>query len=170
MASLMEELLQVLKDEEEGYCRLLAFADDKKDSIIHGDIATLESITADEQEVSDGLKVLENKRLRILRDMAVVLGHDGETVTVTRMAEMMESQPKERQALLEARDRLTETASRMQSANEQNQVLLQQALEMVEYDLSLFKSMKQAPETANYDKNAYNTGELLGSSGFDAKQ
>ncbi len=31
-------------------------------------------------------------------------------------------------------------------------------------------SMRQAPETANYDKNAYNTGELLGGSGFDAKQ
>ena len=41
---------------------------------------------------------------------------------------------------------------------------------MVNFDLTLFKSLRQAPETANYDKNAYNTGELLGSSGFDAKQ
>ena len=28
----------------------------------------------------------------------------------------------------------------------------------------------QAPETANYDKNAYNTGDILPSGGFDAKQ
>ena len=41
---------------------------------------------------------------------------------------------------------------------------------MVEFDLTLFKSLKQAPETANYDKNAYNTGELLGSSSFDTSQ
>ena len=26
------------------------------------------------------------------------------------------------------------------------------------------------PETANYNRNAYSTGALLGSSGFDAKQ
>ena len=41
---------------------------------------------------------------------------------------------------------------------------------MVEFDLTLLRSMRQAPETANYDKNAYNTGDILGSSGFDAKQ
>ena len=40
---------------------------------------------------------------------------------------------------------------------------------MTEFDITLFKSMRQAPETANYDRNAYNTGSLLGGSGFDAK-
>ena len=41
---------------------------------------------------------------------------------------------------------------------------------MVEFDLTLLKSMRQAPETANYNKNTYNTGDLLGGSGFDEKQ
>ena len=58
----------------------------------------------------------------------------------------------------------------MQTLNHQNEALLKQAMEMVEFDLTLLKSMRQAPETANYDKNAYNTGDLLGGSGFDAKQ
>ena len=58
----------------------------------------------------------------------------------------------------------------MEAINEQNEILLNQALEMVEFDLTLLKSMRQAPETANYNKNACNTGDLLGSSGFDAKQ
>ena len=70
----------------------------------------------------------------------------------------------------ELRDRLRHTLDEMSVVNEQNRVLLEQALEMVNFDLTLFKSLRQAPETANYDKNAYNTGELLGSSGFDAKQ
>ena len=72
--------------------------------------------------------------------------------------------------MTEARDALVKTATRLQAANEQNSILLQQALEMVEFDLTLFKSLKQAPETANYDKNAYNTGELLGGSSFDTSQ
>ena len=58
----------------------------------------------------------------------------------------------------------------MEAINEQNEILLNQALEMVEFDLTLLKSMRQAPETANYNKIACNTGDLLGSSGFDAKQ
>ena len=58
----------------------------------------------------------------------------------------------------------------MAQLNTQNQALIKQSLEMVEFDLTLLKSMRQAPETANYNKNACNTGDLLGSSGFDAKQ
>ena len=58
----------------------------------------------------------------------------------------------------------------MRTINQQNEALLKQALEMVEFDLTLLRSMRQAPETANYNKNAYNTGDLLGGSGFDAKQ
>ena len=51
-----------------------------------------------------------------------------------------------------------------------NEALLKQALELAEFDITLFKSLRQAPETANYNRNAYSTGALLGSSGFDAKQ
>ena len=108
--------------------------------------------------------------MSILRDMAVVLGHDGEQFTVTKVIEQLDTQPKEQYDLTEARDALVEIATRLRTANEQNSILLQQALEMVEFDLTLFKSLKQAPETANYDKNAYNTGELLGGSSFDTSQ
>ena len=56
----------------------------------------------------------------------------------------------------------------MKSLSEQNAVLIRQAIELNEFDMTLFKSLRQAPETANYDKSAYNTGSLLGGSGFDA--
>ena len=72
--------------------------------------------------------------------------------------------------LMEVKERLLQTGKEMAAINEQNEILLNQALEMVEFDLTLLKSMRQAPETANYNKNACNTGDLLGSSGFDAKQ
>jgi hypothetical protein len=47
---------------------------------------------------------------------------------------------------------------------------LRQAIELTEFDITLFKSLRQAPETANYNRKAYSTGVLLGGSGFDAKQ
>jgi len=91
-------------------------------------------------------------------------------MTITKMIGYLNKQPKEQEALTRQRDRLLEVGAKMQQLNRQNEALLKQALEMVEFDLTLLRSTRQAPETANYDKNAYNTGDILGSSGFDAKQ
>lgn len=170
MASLMDDLLDVIEKEDNHYRRLIALSIEKKDAIVGSDIRKLEEITNEEQEVTSILKNLETKRTEVLGDMAVVLNQDPETLTVQKMITLLEKQPKEQKALSDLRDRLRHTLDEMSTVNEQNRILLEQALEMVNFDLTLFKSLRQAPETANYDKNAYNTGELLGSSGFDAKQ
>ena len=170
MASLMEELLSVMEQENEGYEKLLVFSEEKKQAVIKSKISELEAITASEQETADILKSLESKRTRILKDMSVVMGKDSEMLTVTQIIDLLDKQPAEQEKLRAARDVLVQTAHKMHVANEQNENLIRQALEMVEYDLTLIKSLKQAPETANYGRNAYSTGELLGSSGFDAKQ
>ena len=159
-----------MKGEQAVYQKLIDMADEKKESIIQGRTDDLEKISSIEQDLSDELKGFENKRMSILRDMAVVTGHDGQTITVSEMIDLLDGQPESQKALKEAKESLTSTASTMQFLNQQNQILLKQALELVEFDLTLFKSMKQAPETANYNKNAHNTGDLLGSTGFDAKQ
>ena len=170
MASLMDELLGVLRQEKQGYINLTELSEEKRVSIIQGNVEALDSISSKEQEVTSELKNLENKRVNILKDMAVVLGKDDEDITISKMIEMLERQPGEQAKLIQAKDELVACASKMQIANQQNEILLRHAMEMVEFDLTLLKSLKQAPETANYDKNAYNTGEILGNSGFDTKQ
>ncbi len=170
MASLVEELLNVLKDETVGYEKLYDLSLEKRDSIIHRDLPKLESVAGQESLLSSDLKNLEKKRIRVLKDMSVVLGKDDQTLTVTEIILALEKQPKEQEALTEARDRLIKAATNMQFMNQQNAVLLEQAIEMVEFDLTLFKSMRQAPETANYGRDAYNTGDILPRGGFDAKQ
>lgn len=170
MASLMEELLGVLRQEKQGYINLTELSEEKRVCIIKGDVDTLDAISEKEQKETSDLKNLENKRVNILKDMAVVLGKDGEDITISAMIEMLERQPSEQAKLIQAKDELVAQASQMQIANQQNEILLRHAMEMVEFDLTLLKSLKQAPETANYDKNAYNTGEILGGSGFDTKQ
>ena len=91
-------------------------------------------------------------------------------MTVTRLIGYLDKQPDIQSKLTETRDSLLDTADQMQKIYDLNSQLLAQAIEMTEFDITLFKSMRQAPETANYDKSAYNTGTILGSSGFDAKQ
>lgn len=170
MASLMDDLLGVLKKEEAQYQELIELSDVKREAIVKADIQELGAITVREQEAADVLLNLTNKRTQVLSDMATVLGKDVEEITINKMIAYLEKQPAEQEKLITQRERLLEVGTQMQILNQQNEALLKQALEMVEFDLTLLKSMRQAPETANYDRNAYNTGDLLGSSGFDAKQ
>ena len=170
MAGLMEELLDVLGEEEQQYQVLIALSDIKRQAVIKADIARLGEVTVQEQDAASALLNLSNKRTRVLGDMATVLGRDPEEMTINKMIGYLENQPEEQKRLIARRDSLLEAGTQMRILNRQNEELLQQALEMVEFDLTLLRSMRQAPETANYDKNAYNTGELLGGSAFDARQ
>ena len=170
MAGLVEELTSVMEQETALYDRILGLNESKRDAITTRNSEKLEKITAEEEGYLFSLRELEQKRMRALNDMATVLGHDGETITVNNVIEILKDKPKEQEALKVARQNLIEKAKELRYWNDQNQNLLKVALEMVDFDLTLFKSLKQAPETGNYNNKAYNTGDLLGSSGFDAKQ
>jgi hypothetical protein len=60
----------------------------------------------------------------------------------------------------------------MVRVNNHNRELIQSSLEMVQYNMNVLKSMKAAPETANYTRDAFNSGSLMGNNqkSFDAKQ
>lgn len=170
MASLVDELISVLNEEEKLYTALLDCAERKTQILVEANIPELEKLTAEEQVKSDDLLALGNKQVQLLKDIKTVLGKQDEKLTVTTLITYLGSQPEIQGTLITARDNLLGAATKLQQKNQQNEILLRQAIELTEFDITLFKSIRQAPETANYNKNAYNTGALLGSSGFDAKQ
>ena len=168
MASLVEELVNVLEAEKQIYTTLVGYEERKKDVLIAADVAALEEITTKEQLAGDDLIAYSNKQIQILKDIATVLGRTDGKMTVTRLISLLDTQPKVQEQLTEARDSLLNAANQMKTLSDQNAILIRQAIELNEFDMTLFKSLRQAPETANYDKSAYNTGSLLGGSGFDA--
>ena len=168
MASLVEELVNVLDAEKKIYTTLVSYEERKKDVLIAADVATLEEITTKEQLAGDDLIAYSNKQIQILKDIATVLGRTDGKMTVTRLISLLDTQPKVQEQLTEARDSLLTAANQMKTLSDQNAILIRQAIELNEFDMTLFKSLRQAPETANYDKSAYNTGSLLGGGGFDA--
>ncbi len=170
MASLAEELYSVMCKEKEGYDELYDLSQKKRKAIVKRNLQELQDINTQEETITSRLKNLENRRIKNLTDMSVVMGHDDEILTVTQVIDLLDNQPEEQKHLKDAKRELVNSATRMHQLNEQIQVLLNQALEMTEFDLNLFENMKKAPETANYDKHAYNTGDVLPSGGFDLKQ
>ncbi len=170
MASLMDDLIEVLNEEKADYEKLVALGEEKRQAVIAAEIDNLERISEQEQVIAGYLQNRANRRVSIMTDMAQVLGKDPTELTVSKLIGYMDNQPDEQRKLADAREGILAVGKRLKSINELNETLIEQALEMVEFDLTLFKSMRQAPETANYDKNAYNTGDLLSGSGFDTKQ
>ena len=172
MASLMENLIEVLGQEGIEYEGLLDLSLKKTPFIVSGDLENLQKITDDEQIVVSRVHNLEKKRIEITADIANVLNKDVNTLKLANLIEMLAGRPEEQAKLAAAHDRLRSAVRGLQRVNEQNKELLDEALDVVEYEMNLLQSMKAAPATANYTRGAYNAGDTMGpgSSGFDAKQ
>jgi flagellar biosynthesis/type III secretory pathway chaperone len=171
VASLIEELIDTLNKENSEYEKLLELSRRKSAVIVSRDIPALEKITDDEQNVMTTIGKLDAKREQVTRDIADVINKDVESLKLSVLIELLAKQPKEQKALSDVHDRLKVTVDSVRRINESNRQLIEQSLEMVEFDLNMARAMRQAPETNNYGRSAVSVGETLGSvRGFDAKQ
>ena len=155
MASLMENLIEVLNNESQEYDQLLELSTKKTPVLVAGNLEELARITDEEQLVVSRITHLERK-----------------TLLLPDLIEILAQRPEEQQKLAKVHDRLRTVVYEVKRVNDQNRILIQNSLEMIDYDLNMLQSMKSAPETANYNRGAYNTGAQMGveTSAFDAKQ
>lgn len=172
MASLMESLMDILDKENSEYQELLGLSLQKTPIIVSGNLEALQKITDEEQNVINRIAHLEQLRQENIKDIANVINRDVNTLKLKDLIQMLESRPAERNKLADIYDRLSDTMKRMVRVNEQNRELIQNALEMVEFDMNLIQSLRKAPETANYNKGAYSAGSTVGRTAgrFDARQ
>ena len=172
MASLMENLIEVLNKECSEYEGLLKLSQQKTAYIIKGDLENIQKITDEEQELVGHLNHLDKIRMEVTTDIANVLNKDVTTLKLTNLIQLLNARPAEQELLKDAVEHLQKVVFEMQTINERNRELIEHSLELVEFDLNLLQSLKTAPQTANYNKGAYNAGSTIhvGYNGFDAKQ
>lgn len=172
MASLIDNIVTILNRENEEYTVLVGLSREKTPVIIKGDLDALNAVTEKEQEVVARIQKLERDRISTMKDIAEVTNRKQEELKLADLIEMMNNRPAEQKKLREVHDRLKTTMKNMVTVNDQNRVLLKNSLDMVQFEMNLLQSMRQAPETADYNKDAYSTGTIMGSGTkrFDAKQ
>ncbi len=172
MASLMENLITVLYQENSEYEALLKLSMEKTGVIVEGNLERLNRITDEEQDVVGRLNRLESKRQEVITDVANVLNKDVKTLKLSDLVRLLAARPSEQKKLADCHDKLTDTVTQMVRVNNQNRELLQNMLEMIDFDINMLQALKTAPETANYNRGAYNSGEVMGNAQrtFDAKQ
>ena len=92
MASLIDELIDVLDKEEREYQDLILLSQEKTPVIVRGDLEKLQKITEAEQVVIGKINKLEKKRTEVAKDIALVLNKDEETLKVLDIADLLQGQ------------------------------------------------------------------------------
>ncbi len=170
MASLMEELITTLEKENEIYTNLIPVQEKKKKTIIVNDLKTLQEITKEEQEVIQQIGDLERKRQEVLTNIGLVLNRDPNTLDLPALIKLLEKQPEEKKRLSVVYDSLKKTVHRLVDINNLNKSLIEESLEMIEFNINFMQSTQMSPGN-NYNKNAVGVNMPVGQYGmFDAKQ
>lgn len=167
----MEELLATLSSEEEIYKQIIPVSEKKTEVLIKGDLKELEAVTQQEQLLIDKANLLGKKRESVIANIGVVLNRDASTLDLGTLAQLLGKQPEEKKKLAKVHDSLKMVMKRLIDINEKNKNLIENSLEMVEYNMNFIRSTRMSPGVNNYDKHAsssYGTGYSSGA--FDAKQ
>jgi len=170
VASIMDEFISILEKENKVYQKMVELSSEKTTAIIYAKIDDLNRITEAEQAQMEDLMKLEKERIRIRDEMSKILKVPAESLTLLSMANMFEKRPTDKQKLLDLRERLRLTLIDVAKVNKENEGLLKQSMEMLEYDMNLIRSTRVAPTTANYNKDAYSAETILPGGGFNVTQ
>ena len=172
MASLMEVLIDVLEKESLEYEQLLSLSMRKTPVIVSEDLEELSKITDEEQIIVSRINHLDAQRNEAFNDIANVLNKDVNKLKIVDLIKMLAARPEEQEKLATVFDKLQDNVRNVKRINEQNRELIQEALELVQFNMNVLQAVNKAPETANYNKGAYSTGDIIGTNNkaFDAKQ
>lgn len=171
MASLIEELVSTLDREDRLYTDLIPIQEKKLRAIVTNDLETIGKLAEEEQTLVDEVGMLEAKRMRITDDIATVLDKPQGTMKLEQIVQALKNQPDEQKKLQELHDRLRRTIARLQELNVQNKDLLDQVLEMVEFNMNVIRSTRMSSGSSNYSSSAAQVDLPDMEAGmFDAKQ
>ena len=171
MASLMEELITVLGQEKEIYEKLIPISERKTAILIREDLPELQKITDEEQSLLDAAYAADRKREKIIADIGVVLNRDPKELDLITLAKLMARQPAEKKRLSELHDSLKPVMQQLVNVNQRNKELIENSLEMIEFNMNFIQSTRMSPGSNNYNRNASSSyGIDMGPGAFDAKQ
>lgn len=169
MASLIEELIMVLGDEEKIYSEIIPIAEKKTQIIVNNDLQSLNSITEEEQELLGKISKLEKKRQEVIRNIGIVMNKKESELNFVTIIELLNGQEKEQEELRKLHDKLKRTIDILSTLNERNQMLIKQSLEMIDFDINLMQSLRTSPGVGQYNIASEVEMQGMKSGMFDAK-
>ena len=165
MAGMIDQLAEIMEEQAQKYGELLGLSEEKKEAIIKNDISTLQKLTNLENMVISQNNRLEKKRLSLGKDIAEVLGKKEDELDLNTLISLLPDQT-DKDMLKNVGDRIREVVSNLKLANEQNNNLIQNALDYIEYSVNVMRSAAN-PERSKVPIVNGNISDASGS--FDTK-
>ena len=160
-AELKENLIKLLKEEKELYQKLFAVAEEKNEALLESNTEALSETLAADQEVIEKIEAKENERKEIIEkiksEFDLKLEHD-------KYSDFIKELPADwEEDLKDIRQKIIELTDDFYSLNDQNQKLLNQALEVNTFSIeSILKSIKENKNTySKKDKDQKEQPRLL---------
>ncbi len=171
MASLLDELKNILNEELSIYRQLIPISEAKTKIIVDNDLEALSDITGKEQAAVDRILSLEHKREAVMNDIRIVINRKTGDFNLRTLIGLLGKQPSEQKALSILRDELNDAVQRLAYVNNRNQSLIQQSLEMIEFNMNIIQSTRtiMADNTSTKRASKYEA-QASGPSLFDTKQ
>ena len=169
MASLIEELIMVLGDEEKVYAEIIPVAEEKTRVIVNNDLQSLNSITEEEQALIGRISKLEKKRQEVIRNIGIVMNKKESELNFITIIDLLKGQEKEQEELRKLHDRLKRTIYALKLINERNQMLIKQSIEMIDFDINLMQSLRTSPGVGQYNTSSEVEIQGMNKGMFDAK-
>ena len=170
MASIIEELIEVLEDTTGCYKTLLQMANNKTDVIIKGDVPSLQTLTEEEQSVAGRLLRLEKKRIELIEDICLVTNKKSKDITISGLIELLPADKLEHNTLSEVSEELIVVVEKVKKANDINQQLLQESLDFVSFTMNAIQSVSSSNPGNSYEKKGQRYEGQADNNFFDAKQ
>ena len=169
MASLIEELIMVLGDEEKVYAEIIPVAEKKTRIIVNNDLQSLNSITEEEQALIGRISKLEKKRQEVIRNIGIVMNKKESELNFITIIDLLKDREKEQEELRKLHDKLKRTIDALKLINERNQMLIKQSIEMIDFDINLMQSLRTSPGVGQYNTSSEVEIQGMNKGMFDAK-
>ena len=118
--------------------QLLDIAEEKKQVIIKNDVDGLSQLMTKESRLLKQVAEADEERLQAAQEFILEKGIRSQlNLTVTEIARLV-FQAEERVELIRYKEELTQTIEKLKRVNLQNQQLIQQSLEFVDFSLNMF--------------------------------
>ncbi len=171
MATLIDNLVDVLEEQVSLYEELLVLSKEKKKAIINNNIDLLQQITSAEVVITNKTQKLEKDRMESVSDIALVLGKSEKDLTIYKIIELVNTD-EDKAKIKNVADKIKKVIDELKIENDNNHALLKTALDYIDFNLNVIRSA-QGEITDNYQSNNQKDKGVLGdisSSSFEARQ
>ncbi|MCL2236280.1 MAG: flagellar protein FlgN [Defluviitaleaceae bacterium] len=143
MAGLISDLISVIQGQTVLFKEVVALSADKKNFIIKNDIEGLRGIVAQENIIVPKALKGDKERERIMADIATVLNKKNDELTLTKLAELTEGQPENPEFKIAVEEFII-VLDEMKQSNDANKLLIESALEFLEFNMNVVHSSLDA--------------------------